>query len=120
AWRQHQVWRHRIGADPAEDVLVLEEGDERFMIGFERSRDETTLVIQSASTTTAEAWLLDLAAPESAPVPAGGRRDGVDYAVEHAGDRLLVVHNDGHTGFALAQAPLAAPEQWEELLVAGE
>ena len=120
AWRQHQVWRHRIGADPAEDVLVLEEADERFMIGFERSRDETTLVIQSASTTTAEAWLLDLAAPESAPVPAGGRRDGVDYAVEHAGDRLLVVHNDGHTGFALAQAPLAAPEQWEELLVAGE
>ena len=120
AWRQHQVWRHRIGGDPAEDVLVLEEGDERFMIGFERSRDETTLVIQSASTTTAEAWLLDLAAPESAPVPAGGRRDGVDYAVEHAGDRLLVVHNDGHTGFALAQAPLAAPEQWEELLVAGE
>lgn len=120
AWRQHQVWRHRIGADPAEDVLVLEEGDERFMIGFERSRDETTLVIQSASTTTAEAWLLDLAAPESAPVPAGGRRDGVDYAVEHAGDRLLVVHNDGHTGFALAQAPLAAPDQWEELLAAGE
>ena len=120
AWRQHQVWRHRIGADPAEDVLVLEEGDERFMIGFERSRDETTLVIQSASTTTAEAWLLDLAAPESAPVPAGGRRDGVDYAVEHAGDRLLVVHNDGHTGFALAQAPLEAPDQWEELLAAGE
>ncbi|WME23084.1 S9 family peptidase [Brachybacterium sp. GU-2] len=120
AWRQHQVWRHRIGADPAEDVLVLEEGDERFMIGFERSRDETTLVIQSASTTTAEAWLLDLAAPESAPVRAGGRRDGVDYAVEHAGDRLLVVHNDGHTGFALAQAPLETPEQWEELLVAGE
>ena len=120
AWRQHQVWRHRIGADPAEDVLVLEEGDERFMIGFERSRDETTLVIQSASTTTAEAWLLDLAAPESAPVPAGGRRDGVDYAVEHAGDRLLVVHNDGHTGFALAQTPLEAPDQWEELLAAGE
>lgn len=120
AWRQHQVWRHRIGADPAEDVLVLEEADERFMIGFERSRDETTLVIQSASTTTAEAWLLDLAAPESAPVRAGGRRDGVDYAVEHAGDRLLVVHNDGHTGFALAQAPLETPEQWEELLVAGE
>ena len=120
AWRQHQVWRHRIAADPAEDVLVLEEGDERFMIGFERSRDETTLVIQSASTTTAEAWLLDLAAPESAPVPAGGRRDGVDYAVEHAGDRLLVVHNDGHTGFALAQAPLEAPDQWEELLAAGE
>jgi oligopeptidase B len=120
AWRQHQIWRHRLGADPAEDVLVLEEVDERFMIGFERSRDGSTLIIQAGSSTTAEAWLLDLADPTSAPVPAGGRRDGVDYALEHAGDRLLVVHNDGHAGFALAQAPLDAPEQWEELLVAGE
>ena len=120
AWRQHQIWRHRIGGDPAEDVLVLEEPDERFMIGFDRSRDGSALVLQSGSTTTTEAWLLDLANPTSAPVSAGGRRDGVDYTVEHAGDRLLVVHNDGHEGFALAQAPLDAPERWEELLVAGE
>ena len=120
AWRQHQIWRHRIGGDPAEDVLVLEEPDERFMIGFDRSRDGSSLVLQSGSTTTTEAWLLDLADPISAPVSAGGRRDGVDYTVEHAGDRLLVVHNDGHEGFALAQAPLDAPERWEELLVAGE
>src|SRR5699024_5459946 len=63
---------------------------------------------------------LDLADPTSAPVPAGGRRDGVDYTVEHAGDRLLVVHNDGHRGFALAQAPLEDPSRWEELLVAAE
>src|SRR5699024_1547628 len=48
------------------------------------------------------------------------RRDGVDYTVEHAGDRLLVVHNDGHRGFALAQAPLEDPSRWEELLVAAE
>ena len=120
AWRQHQIWRHRIGADPSEDVLVLEEPDERFMIGFDRSRDGSTLVIQAGSTTTTEAWLLDLADPTSAPVPAGGRRDGVDYTLEHAGDRLLVVHNDGHEGFALAQAAPGAPGDWEELLVAGE
>src|SRR5690606_3248934 len=120
AWRQHQIWRHRIGSDPAEDVLVLEESDERFMIGFDRSRDGSTLILQSGSTTTTESWLLDLTDPTSAPVPAGGRRDGVDYGVEHAGDRLLVVHNDGHLGFALAQAPLDAPGEWEELLVAAE
>ncbi|HEX7349536.1 S9 family peptidase [Brachybacterium sp.] len=120
AWRQHQIWRHRIGTDGSEDVLVIEEPDERFMIGFDRSRDGSTLVIQAGSTSTTEAWLLDLTDPTSAPVPAGGRRDGVDYALEHAGDRLLVVHNDGHGGFALAQAPLDAPEQWEELLVAAD
>ena len=120
AWRQHQIWRHRLGTAMSDDVMVIEEPDERFMIGFDRSRDGSTLVIQAGSTSTTEAWLLDLADPTSEPVPAGGRRDGVDYGVEHAGDRLLIVHNDGHLGFALAQAPLTAPEAWEELLVAGE
>ncbi|MDN5901324.1 MAG: S9 family peptidase, partial [Brachybacterium sp.] len=120
AWRQHQIWRHRIGGPASEDVLVIEEPDERFMIGFDRSRDGSTLVIQAGSTSTTEAWLLDLADPTSAPVSAGGRRDGVDYGVEHAGDRLLIVHNDGHRGFALAQAPLGSPERWEELVVPAE
>ncbi|ATG50249.1 oligopeptidase B [Brachybacterium vulturis] len=120
AWRQHQIWRHRIGGPAGEDVLVIEEPDERFMIGFDRSRDGSTLMIQAGSTSTTEAWLLDLSDPTSAPVPAGGRRDGVDYGVEHGGDRLLIVHNDGHRGFALAQAPLEAPERWEELLAPAE
>ena len=120
AWRQHQIWRHRLGTAMSDDEMVIEEPDERFMIGFDRSRDGSTLVIQAGSTSTTEAWLLDLADPTSAPVPAGGRREGVDYGVEHAGDRLLIVHNDGHLGFALAQAPLTAPEAWEELLVAGD
>ncbi|WP_114853349.1 S9 family peptidase [Brachybacterium sp. YJGR34] len=120
AWRQHQIWRHRLGSPAASDELVLEEADERFMIGIDRSRDGRALIIQAGSTSTTEAWLLDLTDPTSAPVGAGGRRDGVDYALEHAGDRLLVVHNDGAAGFALAQAPLSAPEDWEDLLVAGE
>ena len=120
AWRQHQIWRHRIGSAASEDVLVIEEPDERFMIGFDRSRDGSTLVIQSGSTSTTEAWLLDLTDPAAAPVPAGGRRDGVDYGVEHAGDRLLIVHNDGNPGFALAQAPLDAPESWEHLVLPGD
>ena len=120
AWRQHQIWRHRLGTAMSEDQLVLEEPDERFMIGVDRSRDGSTLVIQAGSTTTTEAWLLDLADPTSAPVPAGGRRDGVDYGLEHAGDRLLVVHNHGHRGFALAQAPLEDPAAWEDLLVAAD
>ena len=120
AWRQHQIWRHRIGGEAADDQLVIAEDDERFTIGFEVSRDRSTLVIQAGSTTTTECWLLDLADPTSTPRPAGGRRAGVEYAVEHAGDHLLVVHNDGHEGFALATAPLADPSAWTTILAAAE
>lgn len=120
AWRQHQIWRHRIGSDASEDQLVIEEPDERFTIGFEVSRDRSTLVIQAGSTTTSECWLLDLADPTSAPRPTAGRRAGIEYAIEHAGDHLLVVHNDGHEGFALATAPLDDPSAWTTVLAAGD
>ncbi len=29
-WRQHQIWRHRMGTPASEDGLVLEEPDEQF------------------------------------------------------------------------------------------
>ena len=46
------------------------------------------------------------------------RRQGVEYDVEPAGDRLLIVHNDGAPDFALAEAPLDATEhrQWTPVL----
>ena len=41
------------------------------------------------------------------------RRQGVEYDVEPAGDRLLIVHNDGAEDFALAEAPLDATDSTE-------
>ncbi len=38
AYRPYQVWRHRIGTPVAEDVLVLEEPDERFDLNVRASR----------------------------------------------------------------------------------
>ncbi len=33
AQRPFQLWRHRLGSDPADDVLVYEEPDRRFGLG---------------------------------------------------------------------------------------
>jgi oligopeptidase B len=46
------------------------------------------------------------------------RRQGVEYDVEPAGDRLLIVHNDGAEDFELAEAPLDATShtQWRPVL----
>lgn len=120
AWRQHQIWRHRIGTDASEDVLVIQEDDPKFGIGFTTSGDGSTLMIGAGSTTTSEYWMLDLHNPTSELVAAGGRRAGVEYTVEHGGDRLFIVHNDGHEGFVLAEAPLDQPSEWTPLVTAAE
>ena len=57
---------------------------------------------------TSEVWLLDAADPTGEFAVVAPRRYGVEYGVEVAGDRLLVLHNDGAENFELAAAPLPA------------
>lgn len=118
AWRPHVVLRHRVGTDPATDVEVFTEPDERFWVGVDTSRDERWLIIAAGSKLTSEYWLLSADDPEGQPRVVAPRRQGVEYDVETAGDRLLIVHNDGAEDFELAQAPLDAtsPTQWTPVL----
>ena len=118
AWRPYVVLRHRLGSDPAADAEVLNEPDERFWVGVDASRDERWIVIGLGSKLTSEYHLLPTSDPEGTPRVVAPRREGVEYDVEPAGDRLLIVHNDGAEDFALAQAPLdaAGPEQWQTVL----
>jgi oligopeptidase B len=65
---------------------------------------------------TSEVWLLDAAAPEGEFTVVTPRRQGLDYSVDHAGDRLLILHNDHAENFEIATAPLSAPQDWTPLV----
>ena len=116
AWRPYRVWRHRVGTPAGQDVIVFEEPDERFHVDVGRTRSERYIVIRSASKLTSEVLLLDAAAPDGEPAAVAPRRHGVDYDVDDAGDRLLILHNDGAENFELATAPLADPAAWTPLV----
>ncbi|HEU4947087.1 MAG TPA: S9 family peptidase [Kribbella sp.] len=115
AWRPYQVWRHTLGAD-TEDVLVLDEPDERFWVGVDLTRNEKAIQISLGSKLTSEVWLLDAADPTGRPVVVAPRSEGVEYDVEHAGDQLLIVHNADAPNFSLATAPLDDTATWTTLL----
>ena len=81
AWRPYVVLRHRLGADPAADVEVYTEPDERFWLGVDSSRDEKWVIIGAGSRLTSEYRLLSTSDPEgelqgrgSAPPGRGVRR----------------------------------------------
>lgn len=124
AYRPHQVWRHRLGTPANEDVLVLEEPDERFVLTVRPSRSGALVVVLAESRDTGETWVVDTRDPEAVPRSVGGRRSGVVYRAEHvhgpgAGE-LLLVTNDGATEFRLVAAPVPAgadqgPETWREV-----
>ena len=122
AWRPYRVWRHRVGSPAEQDVVVFEEADRRFHISVGSTRSERFVVIRSASVLTSEVRLLDAATPDGEFAVVSPRRQGVDYAVDHAGDHLLILHNDHAENFEIATAPLpdreklSDPADWTPLV----
>ncbi|QNE17380.1 S9 family peptidase [Kribbella qitaiheensis] len=118
AWRPHQIWRHTLGV--TDDVLVMEEPDERFWVGVDLTRNEQAIMISLGSKLTSEVWLLDANDPTGELVVVAPRREGVEYDVEHAGDQLLITHNADAANFSLASAPLDSPGDWTTLIEGDE
>jgi oligopeptidase B len=113
AWRPYRVWRHMTGTPAADDVIVIEEPDQRFNVAVSLTRSEQFVCMWLASTLTSEVWLLDAGQPTARPRVVLPRRQGVEYSVEHqagpdATGRLLILHNDGALNFELAAVPLSA------------
>lgn len=118
AWRPHQVWRHEVGTPAEQDVLVYEEADHRFWMGVGVSRDDRWIMIGIGSKTSSEIRLLDGADPHGEFRVVAARREGVEYDIEPASDRLLIVHNADSPDSDLAWAPLtcSSHEEWKPLL----
>ncbi|NUR09789.1 MAG: S9 family peptidase [Nocardioidaceae bacterium] len=111
AYRPHQVWRHRLGTPVEQDVLVLDEPDERFELELRSTRSGGLVVVWSASRDTTEVWVVDARTPDAPARSVGGRRAGIEYHAEHlvlpdGTDTLLLVTNDGATEYRLASAPV--------------
>ena len=52
--RAHQVYRHRLGTNPADDVLVFEETDETFHVDVFKTKSKRFIMISSDQTLTSE------------------------------------------------------------------
>ncbi len=124
AMRPWQIWRHTLGTAATDDVLVLQEDDDRFYVGVGRTRSGRYIVISSASKVTSEVWLVDADDPAAPPIVVEPREQGHEYHVEHhsgaGGDRLFVLTNDGGRAenFALMVTRVASPGRasWREVL----
>ena len=105
AHRPYRLWRHRLGTPSSDDELVYEETDERFFLGVELTRSEGFVVVDLSSKVTTEVRILDAAHPDAELQVFEPRRQGVEYSIDHQGDRFLVLHNDGALNFELALLP---------------
>ena len=116
AMRPWRVWRHRIGTPATDDVMVLEEPDERFFVGVGASRSGDWIVLESASKTSSECWVVPATDPTASPVSVAPRREGVEYQVDHWGDVFVIHTNLDAEDFRVMTAPVSAPAEWSPFI----
>ncbi len=119
AMRPHQVWRHELGTDQENDILVYEEDDERFDVGVGRSRSGKYIFISASSRITSEVHFLLASEPNHELQRIAERVDGVEYHVDHYRDQFVVWTNAGGcTNFEVYLAPTNrdSRSQWTKLI----
>jgi oligopeptidase B len=110
------VWRHRLGTAQSDDVQVYEDLDERFFVGVELTRSEEWILVESISKISSEVHLLPAHRPEQEPTVVRPRVADLEYALEHWGDRWLVLTNLDAVDFRVCTAPIDRPDEWTELV----
>lgn len=117
--RPSKLFRHEIGTDPANDVLVYEEKDSGFFMGVGKTQSGDTILIDIHDHETSEVWMIPANRPETPPVLIAPRDTGVEYSVDDHGDTLYILTNLGDAeDFKIVTAPKATPgrEFWTDLV----
>jgi oligopeptidase B len=104
--RPYQLWRHRLGSEAESDQLIFEEKDITFTLSVTKSQSGKFIFVQSESKTTSEIRLLDADSPLAPLQLVDGRREGIEYSVEHWDDDLLLLSNEGAQNFQLLRCPI--------------
>jgi oligopeptidase B len=116
--RDHQVYRHTLGDDPARDVLVYEEPDPTFDLELWKTKSRRFVILESSTTLASEVRLLDADDPSGAPRVFQPRRRGLEYDVDHLGDHFYVRTNLDAINFRLMKTPVGATGEsnWQEVV----
>ncbi|MCK9997387.1 MAG: S9 family peptidase, partial [Candidatus Krumholzibacteria bacterium] len=116
--RSYQIWRHELGTDTAEDVLVFEEKDDTFSCYVRRTKSDKYLFINSSQTLSNEWRLLEADNPTGEFRVFQPRQREVEYSLSHQDNRFLILTNLHATNFRLMECGLEQTwlANWKEVV----
>jgi len=117
--RSDKVFKHKLGTNSANDVLVFEEKDDTFNLDVSKEKSKKYIVISSSSTLTTEYRTLLADNPDGKFTVFQKRVRGLEYDISHFGDSFYIVTNkDKATNFKLMKTPenATSKENWIDLI----
>ncbi|MDO9554866.1 S9 family peptidase [Rhodonellum sp.] len=117
--RSFQIYRHELGENPENDLLVYEEKDDTFNCHVSKSKSKKFLFIQSHSTISSEFRFLSADEPNGTFEMLQERVPDLEYQVEHFGEDFYILTNAKKaTNFKLVKVSIENPglENWIEVI----
>lgn len=120
--RPDTIWKHVLGTDPEDDEIIFEEKDQKFNLGLAKTLDEKYIFLESSSQITTEIWFLDANEPNGEFKLFSGRKEHVEYDIDHQnGVWWIVTNKDGAKNFKLMKVPVSEhsptrEDNWTEVL----
>ena len=117
--RSDKIFKHKLGSNQADDVLVYFEKDETYNVEVAKSKSRKYLAIESGSTLTTEYQILEADNPDGKFRIFQKRVRGLEYSINHYGDSFYIMTNaDKATNFKLMKTLETATsrENWTEVV----
>lgn len=116
--RSFQIYRHVIGTDQSQDVLVFEEKDDTFGCSVYKTKSRDYLMIVSFQTLSTEYRFLDANNPTGKWKVVQPRERDLEYSVDHFGDHFYITTNKDAKNFRLMKTSVSTTtmDNWEEII----
>lgn len=117
--RAYRVYRHTLGTEQKDDVLIYEEKDETFYLDLEKSKSKKYIFMTCNSTLSSEIHYLEANKPQGEFNLFHKREDKHEYFIEHFEDKFYIVTNWQAMNFRLMSVPTDKSNDktlWKEVI----
>ena len=117
--RSSSIYRHILGTDASEDVIVFEEKDETYSTYVYKTKSHKFIVIGSSSTLSSEFRIISADKPYGDWRVIQPREDNLEYSLAHYGDYFYIQTNkDDAINFKLMKTPVnkTTKENWVDVI----
>lgn len=120
--RPYRVYRHQLGSNVSEDVLVYEEKDDTFHLTISKSRSKDYIFIQADQTVSSETYIIPSKEPSTNPISFLSRERDLEYHIDHYDGQFFIRTNFQAKNFQLAttDSPTGDKASWTPFIAGSE